>query len=124
MKKNRPGVLLTVLCAESRADNFSEMILRETSAFGVRRTMAERRKLRREFSEVKTPFGKITVKLGRFNEKVVQASPEFESCKKLASRAKVPLKRSMKRQTGPFWRRDNPVYFTCVKAHELLNYGL
>ncbi len=92
MKKNRPGVLLTVLCAESRADDFSEMILRETSAFGVRRTWAERRKLRREFSEVKTPFGKITVKLGKFNEKVVQASPEFESCKRLAARAKVPLK--------------------------------
>jgi len=92
MKKNRPGVLLTVLCAESQADDFSEMILRETSAFGVRRTWAERRKLRREFSEVNTSFGKITVKLAKFNEKVVQASPEFESCKKLATRAKVPIK--------------------------------
>jgi hypothetical protein len=92
MKKNRPGVLLTVLCAEADADKFSEMILRETSAFGVRRTMAERRKLRREFAEVKTPFGKITVKLGKFNEKVIHAAPEFESCKKLAMRAKVPLK--------------------------------
>ncbi len=37
MKKNRPGVLLTVLCAEADADKFSELILRETSAFGVRR---------------------------------------------------------------------------------------
>ncbi len=92
MKKNRPGVLLTVLCAESNTDKFSEMILRETSAFGVRRTVAERRKLRREFAEVKTPFGKVSVKLGKFNEKVVQAAPEFESCKKRAKRAKVPLK--------------------------------
>jgi uncharacterized protein (TIGR00299 family) protein len=92
MKKNRPGVLLTVLCAELNADKFSEMILRETSAFGVRRTRAERRKLRREFAEVKTPFGNVTVKLGKFNEKVVQAAPEYESCKKLAARAKVPLK--------------------------------
>ena len=96
MKKNRPGVLLTVLCAEADADKFSEMILRETSAFGVRRTLAERRKLRREFTEVKTPFGKVTVKMGRLDGKVVQAAPEFESCKKLAARAKVPLKRSMK----------------------------
>jgi uncharacterized protein (TIGR00299 family) protein len=91
MKKNRPSVLLTVLCVESEADKFSEMILCETGAFGVRRTAAERRKLRREFIEVKTPFGKITVKLGKFNEKVVHAAPEFESCKKLAARAKVPL---------------------------------
>jgi pyridinium-3,5-bisthiocarboxylic acid mononucleotide nickel chelatase len=92
MKKNRPGVLLTVLCVETDADKFSEMILCETSAFGVRRTMAERRKLRRESIQVKTPFGKATVKIGRLNEKLVQAAPEFESCKKLASRAKVPLK--------------------------------
>jgi uncharacterized protein (TIGR00299 family) protein len=93
MKKNRPGVLLTVLCAETDADKFSEMILRETSAFGVRRTMAERRKLRREFSKVKTPFGEVTLKIGRLNGKVVQAAPEYESCKKLAIRAKIPLKR-------------------------------
>ena len=93
MKKNRPGVLLTVLCAETDADKFSEMILRETSAFGVRRTLAERRKLRREFTKIKTPFGEVTLKIGRLNGKVVQAAPEFESCKKLAVRAKIPLKR-------------------------------
>jgi uncharacterized protein (TIGR00299 family) protein len=92
MKKNRPGVLLTVLCPETEADKFSELILRETTAFGVRRTIAERHKLRREFIEVKTPFGKVTVKIGRLGGKVVQAAPEFESCKKLAARAKVPLK--------------------------------
>ena len=93
MKKNRPGVLLTVLCAETDADKFSEMILRETSAFGIRRTVAERRKLRREFTKIKTPFGEVTVKIGRLDGKLVQAAPEFESCKKLAVRAKVPLKR-------------------------------
>jgi uncharacterized protein (TIGR00299 family) protein len=93
MKKNRPGVLLTILCAETDADKFSEMLLRETSAFGVRRTMAERRKLRREFTKIKTPYGDVTVKIGRLDGKVVQAAPEFESCKKLAVRAKIPLKR-------------------------------
>jgi uncharacterized protein (DUF111 family) len=93
MKKNRPGVLLTVLCAETDADKFSELILRETSAFGIRRTMAERRKLRREFTKIKTPYGDVTVKIGRLDGKVIQAAPEFESCKKLAVRAKIPLKR-------------------------------
>ena len=92
MKKNRPGVLLTVLCAEADADKFSEMILRETSAFGVRRHLAERRKLRREFTTVKTPFGEVTVKLGKLDGKIVQAAPEFESCKKVAEKAGVPLK--------------------------------
>lgn len=92
MKKNRPGVLLTVLCAEADADKFAEMILRETSSFGVRRHTAERRKLRREFVTVNTSFGDVTIKLGRLDGRVVQAAPEFESCKKLAVQAKVPVK--------------------------------
>jgi hypothetical protein len=92
MKKNRPGVLLTVLCAEADADKFSELMLRETTAFGVRRTLAERRKLRREFVTVKTKFGGVKVKLGKLNGRVVQAAPEFEACRKLAAQKKVPLK--------------------------------
>ncbi|MGA2853145.1 MAG: nickel pincer cofactor biosynthesis protein LarC [Verrucomicrobiota bacterium] len=93
MKKNRPGVLLTVLCAETGADKFSELILRETTAFGVRKTIAERRKLRREFAGVKTAFGKVTVKIGRLGGKVVQAAPEFEPARKLAAQKRVPVKR-------------------------------
>jgi uncharacterized protein (TIGR00299 family) protein len=92
MKKNRPGVLLTVLCAEAEADKFSELLLRETSAFGIRRSTAERRKLRREFATVQTPHGSVTVKLGKLDGKVLQTAPEFESCKKLAEQAKVPIK--------------------------------
>ena len=92
MKKNRPGVLLTVLCPTEDADRFSELILRETSAFGVRRSMDERRKLRREVVAVRTPYGEVAVKLGRLNGKVIQAAPEFGSCKQLAEQAKVPLK--------------------------------
>jgi len=68
------------------------MMLRETSSFGIRRHSAERRKLRRDFTTVQTPFGEVTLKLGRLDGRVVQAAPEFESCKKLAAQAKVPLK--------------------------------
>ena len=92
MKKNRHGVLLTVLCAEAQADRFAELILRETTAFGVRKTVAERRKLRREFSEVETEFGKVTVKIGRLGGKIVQSAPEFESVRKAAAKAGVPVK--------------------------------
>ena len=92
MKKNRPGTLLTVLCAEPDADKFTELMLRETSAFGVRRHLTARRKLKREFITVKVPPGEVTLKIGTLNGQVVQTSPEFESCKKLAAQAKVPLK--------------------------------
>jgi uncharacterized protein (DUF111 family) len=92
MKKNRPGVLLTVLCPEAEADRFTEMMLRETTAFGVRRTLSERRKLAREYVSVATPFGEITVKLGRLSGQVIQAAPEFESCRAAAEQAGVPVK--------------------------------
>jgi len=92
MKKNRPGVLLTVLCAEVDADRFSEMILRETTALGVRRHAADRRKLRREVVTVETPLGQVRVKLGRLNGELVQAAPEYESCREAAAKAGVPLK--------------------------------
>jgi uncharacterized protein (TIGR00299 family) protein len=92
MKKNRPGALLTVLCAEADADKFAEMMLRETTSFGIRRHNVERRKLRREFATVQTPYGDVTVKLGRLDGRVVQTAPEFESCKKLAAQVNVPLK--------------------------------
>ena len=92
MKKNRPGVLLTVLCAAADADKFTELMLRETSAFGIRRTVSERRKLQREFVKVETSFGEVTVKVGKLNDKIVQAAPEYESCKKLAEQGKATLR--------------------------------
>ncbi len=92
MKKNRPGVLLTVLCGIGDADRFTEVLLRETSAFGIRRTLAERRKLRREFKTVQTPFGDIAVKLGLLDGRRVQAAPEYEACRQASTRAGVPLK--------------------------------
>jgi len=92
MKKSRPGVLLTVLCTEADADKFTEMILRETSAFGVRRYLVERRKLQREFVMVNTPFGEVKVKLGKLGGKVLHVAPEFESCRAVAARAGVPVK--------------------------------
>ena len=92
MKKSRPGVLLTVLVAEADADKFTALMLLETTAFGVRRTLAKRRKLQREFVQVATEFGEITVKLGKLNGEIVQAAPEFESCRAASEKSDVPLK--------------------------------
>ena len=92
MKKNRPGVLLTVLCSAADQDKMTELILRETGAFGVRRTLVERRKLQREFATVSTPYGPVTVKIGKLDGQIVQAKPEFDSCKALAAQARVPVK--------------------------------
>jgi uncharacterized protein (TIGR00299 family) protein len=92
MKKNRPGVLLTVLCRPQETERFSELILRHTSAFGLRHRLAQRHKLRRQFLAVATPYGEVTVKIGRLDGEVVQAAPEYESCRKVAEEKKVALK--------------------------------
>jgi len=92
MKKNRPGVLLSVMCSESDADKFTELILRETSAFGVRRYISERRKLQREFKTVNTPHGQVAIKIGKLDGQIIQSAPEFESCELLAEQTGLPLK--------------------------------
>lgn len=106
MKKSRPGVLLTLLCHEHHANPLTELVLRETSAFGVRRYTAERRKLKREFATVKTPFGEIPIKIGRLNSQVIQTAPEFEACRQAATDHRVPLKE---------------VYASALKAFSELN---
>jgi uncharacterized protein (TIGR00299 family) protein len=92
MKKNRPGVLLTILCAAADRERFTELLLRETTALGVRRYSAERRKLKRAATKVQTPFGEVEVKTGSLDGKRIQAAPEFESCKRLATERGVPIK--------------------------------
>jgi uncharacterized protein (TIGR00299 family) protein len=91
MKKNRPGTLLTILCKLEDADRFAERLLRQTSAFGVRRIPYERRKLKREFLRVKTEFGEIPVKIGRLAGEVIQVAPEFDGCRDKAVQAGVPV---------------------------------
>ncbi len=92
MKKSRPGVLLSILCQPADADRFTALLLTETSAFGVRRQTWERRKLRREIRVAKTSLGEIEVKLGWLDGTIVQVSPEFESCQRVAAAQGVPLR--------------------------------
>jgi pyridinium-3,5-bisthiocarboxylic acid mononucleotide nickel chelatase len=80
------------LVKEGEADRFTELMLRDTTALGVRRYLCERRKLRREIRKVKTQYGEIEMKIGLLNGKVVQASPEFESCKIAADANKMAIK--------------------------------
>jgi len=92
MKKFRPGTQVSVLCDAKDADRLSAMLLKETSAFGVRRHVAERRKLQREIVSVDTKFGTISIKLGKLDGAVIQVAPEFESCKEASLKSGVVLK--------------------------------
>lgn len=92
MKKGRPGFRITVLTEPPRAEEFARMLMRETSAFGVRMHDCRRLKLRRECVEVQTPYGSITVKLGWLGTECLQSVPEFESCRHAAESSGVPVR--------------------------------
>jgi uncharacterized protein (TIGR00299 family) protein len=92
MKKGRPGFRLTVLTDPTRADEFARLILRETTAFGVRLHDCRRIKLRREIADVETPFGPIAVKHGWLDDKLMQSTPEFDSCRQAAEKAGAPVR--------------------------------
>ncbi len=92
MKKNRPANKISVLSNEKNRQALTEIILQETSSFGVRYYKVGRTVLDREIKTVKTSWGSIKVKVGKLNGKVIQVSPEYEDCKKTAIKRKVPVK--------------------------------
>jgi pyridinium-3,5-bisthiocarboxylic acid mononucleotide nickel chelatase len=91
MKKSRPGFLITVLAKPQDAYAIEELLLKETSTFGVRMTEWTRRILERKFEKVSTPYGDLTVKIGYEGDVVYKISPEFEEAKKAALKHDVPL---------------------------------
>jgi uncharacterized protein (DUF111 family) len=92
MKKNRPGIQLTALCGEERVDALTDIIFTETSAFGLRLEKIARLKLPRIFVTVNTPFGDVTMKLGMKDGRVIQAAPEYESCRMASEKSGQTLR--------------------------------
>ena len=89
MKKGRPGHLLTVLALPADAEKLASIVLRETTAFGLRMERVERRTLRREQKTVQTAHGPVRVKLGYLGDQLVQIHPEDGDCRRLATAAGV-----------------------------------
>lgn len=93
MKKNRPGVLLTLLCANGDRDRMTELIFRETTTLGVRFREERRVILQREFVPVETAFGPIKIKVARNHDgQVMNAAPEFDDCQAAALKHQVAVR--------------------------------
>jgi pyridinium-3,5-bisthiocarboxylic acid mononucleotide nickel chelatase len=92
MKKNRPGVLLSVLAPEAALPVLEEILFRETTTFGVRRYPVSRHKLQRRPCTVTTPWGPVQGKLGWREGQPPVFSPEYEDCARLARQHGVPLR--------------------------------
>ncbi|RUL86943.1 nickel pincer cofactor biosynthesis protein LarC [Tautonia sociabilis] len=92
MKKNRPGVMISVLCTEAIASELEAILFRETTTLGVRRYPVSRHKMRRKAAEVMTPLGPIKGKLGWLGDRPPTFSPEYDDCARVASERGVPLR--------------------------------
>jgi pyridinium-3,5-bisthiocarboxylic acid mononucleotide nickel chelatase len=92
MKKNRPGVLLSVLAEESNLPALEDVLFRETTTFGIRRYLVSRRKLQRKPHAVETPWGPVKGKLGWRDGGPAAFSPEYEDCARVAREHGVPLR--------------------------------
>ena len=92
MKKNRPGMLLSVLCGPEKADALARLLFEQTTTIGVRIHEARRKVLERELVSVETPYGAVKVKVARCEGRVMNVAPEYEDCRRLATEKGVPLK--------------------------------
>ena len=92
MKKSRPANKISVLSSETDRQAMTEILLHETSSFGVRYFRIGRTVLEREMKTVNISWGSVRIKIGKFNGKVIQISPEYEDCKKIAYKEKVSVK--------------------------------
>jgi len=92
MKKNRPGVLLTILCDAAHTARLIDLVFRETTTIGVRTYDVRRKVLDRELVPVATQFGEVRMKISRMNGSVLNATPEYEDCQRLAAEKGIPLK--------------------------------
>lgn len=91
MKKNRPGVQLSVLCTSEKISMLEKIILCETTTFGIRKYPVERKILNRDFRVIETPYGQITVKMGFLDGVLIKATPEYEELKKISLSQDIPL---------------------------------
>ena len=92
MKKGRLAVKVSALAPVQKTEALVEVILTETTSFGVRVSRSQRRCLLRQTVMVTTPYGELPVKVGKIGRQVVTVAPEYEDCRQAARRHNVPLK--------------------------------
>ena len=95
MKKNRPGMLLSVLCRPEDAGKLTNLILSETTTLGVRRREERREVLARKLITVSTRWGDVRLKVASMNGTITNYAPEYDDCRRIAVEHHVPLKNVM-----------------------------
>jgi uncharacterized protein (TIGR00299 family) protein len=95
MKKNRPGMLLTVLTRTEDRDRIAQLLFTETTTIGLRIRDEQRYVLPRRIITVQTQWGDVRIKLATLDGVVANCAPEYEDCRRIAAQNKIPLKHVM-----------------------------
>jgi pyridinium-3,5-bisthiocarboxylic acid mononucleotide nickel chelatase len=104
MKKNRPGMLLTVLAKPEDATRLTAIIFSETTTLGVRRRDESRQTLARKWITVTTKWGDVRLKIASLNGAVTNYAPEYDDCRRIAAEHRVPLKDVMQEAVQHYLR--------------------
>jgi uncharacterized protein (TIGR00299 family) protein len=105
MKKGRAGHELTVLGRQEQLGELSRCALRETSTLGLRIRSERRLELARGTTAVRTPYGRVRVKVGTLGGETLQVAAEHDDCAAAARKHDVPLD-EVRRAAVDAWRRD------------------
>src|SRR5262249_36626780 len=106
MKKNRPGVEVTLLAETRDFERMARLVFRETTTIGLRYREAARRVLDRETVTVETPIGPIRVKVARLAGEIVNIAPEYDDCREAALRTGVSLREVQALATAAYTGRN------------------
>jgi uncharacterized protein (TIGR00299 family) protein len=109
MKKNRPGLTISILCEPDKSDALSQLLFAQTTTIGVRIYEARRKVLDREQVKVETPYGTVSVKVARRAGKFMNATPEFDDCQRLAREKSVPLKQVIAAAEAAYYQEHETV---------------
>lgn len=93
MKKNRPGILLQLLCSKENIERMKRILWQETTTLGIRYFPITVHRAERQFIKVATEWGEVTVKQGIADDEVFQSSPEYEDCRQISKKHGIPLKK-------------------------------
>ena len=104
MKKDRPGLMISVLAKPEDREKLSELLFSETTTLGIRMYPVERRVLERRLDPVETIYGEVRIKVASENGTVRNFAPEYEDCRRIALEKEVPFKEVWQQANFEFLR--------------------
>ena len=107
MKKSRPGIKLSVLCAQTKLDELENILLTESTSLGLRVFPVQKTILERKAYILQTKFGKVRIKSTYLNGEIVRQKPEYDDCKKISLETGESITQIMREIDASLWKESN-----------------